>query len=390
MSTRRNTTVIGVLLVLLAVAACGNGGENPQAVQKKIEVVSAFPGLTFANPVDLQDPRDGTNRLFVVEQRGRIIVFENDRAVSAATAFLDIRSQVVYGGEHGLLGLAFDPDYAANGLFYVYYSIADPLRTRLSRFSVSGQDPDAADPGSEIVILDIDQPYSNHNGGQIAFGPDGYLYIGVGDGGSAGDPQGNGQNRTTLLGKILRIDVGQLPYGIPPDNPLAGNTEGYREEIYAWGLRNPWRFSFDPVTGWLWAGDVGQNRYEEIDVVENGKNYGWNVMEASHCYPDPPCSTDGLVLPLWEYAHDVGRSVTGGYVYRGTGVSDLAGAYVYGDFVTGVVWALRYDGEAAPANGVIADTDLNISSFGVDRDDEIYICAFDGKVYTLEEVDDAP
>ncbi len=382
MSTAR-TAVIGILLAL---SACSDG-DNPQSVQKPTGVVAAFPGLSFDRPVDLQDSRDGTNRLFVAEQPGRIIVFENDRAVTASSVFLDIRSRVISGGELGLLGLAFDPDYATNGFCYVYYSVAAPLRTRLSRLSESAQDPNAADPASEIVVLEIDQPFSNHNGGQIAFGPDGYLYVAVGDGGGGGDPQGNGQNLATLLGKILRIDVGELPYGIPPDNPFAGNTQGYREEIYAYGLRNPWRFSFDPVTGWLWAGDVGQNAYEEIDIIENGKNYGWNVMEANHCYPAPPCDANGLVLPVWEYAHDVGQSVTGGYVYRGAKIPDLVGAYIYADYVTGVIWSLRYDGQGAPSDELIGDTDLNISSFGVDKESEIYICAFDGKLYTLEKVD---
>lgn len=383
------TILIGVLLALLAVPACGDD-DNPKAVPKKIAVVAAFPGLSFDRPVDLQDARDGTNRLFVVEQPGRIVVFENDRAADSSSVFLDIRSRVVYGGEQGLLGLAFDPAYDTNGLFYVYYSAANPLRTRLSRFAASAGDPNAADPASEVVILEIAQPYSNHNGGQIAFGPDGYLYVAVGDGGSAGDPQGNGQNRATLLGAILRIDVGQLPYGIPADNPFTGNTEGYREEIFAWGLRNPWRFSFDPVTGRLWAGDVGQNRYEEIDVIENGKNYGWAVMEASQCYVDPKCDTDGLALPVWEYGHDVGQSVTGGYVYRGAKLPELSGAYIYGDFMTGTIWALRYDGQSAATNETVAATNLNIASFGADADGEIYICAFDGGVYTLETADAAP
>jgi glucose/arabinose dehydrogenase len=269
----------------------------------------------------------------------------------------------------------------------VYYTAPDPLRTRLSRFSVSAQDSNAADPASETVVLEIGQPFANHNGGQIAFGPDGYLYVAVGDGGSGGDPQGNGQNRATLLGKILRIDVAQIPYAIPADNPFAGNTQGHREEIFAYGLRNPWRFSFDSVTGWLWAGDVGQSRYEEIDIIENGKNYGWNIMEANHCYNASQCNTDGLTLPLWEYGHDVGQSVTGGSVYRGAKIPELAGAYIYGDYVTGVIWSLRGGGQGAASNEVIADTDLNIASFGVDKDNEIYICAFDGKVYTLEKVD---
>jgi glucose/arabinose dehydrogenase len=249
---------------------------------------------------------------------------------------------------------------------------------------VSAQDSNAADPQSESILLEIAQPFSNHKGGRLVFGPDGYLYLGPGDGGSAGDPNGNGQNRSVLLGKILRIDVAQSPYGIPPDNPFAGNTEGFREEIYAYGVRNPWRFSFDSVTGWLWVADVGQDLYEEIDIVEKGKNYGWNIMEGKHCYGSPQCSTAGLVLPIWEYSHHEGQSITGGFVYRGAKLPELSGAYIYGDFVAGKIWALRYDGQAAPTNSLLSDTNLNISSFGIDKDGEIYFLAFDGKIYTLE------
>lgn len=380
------TAILVMVVVVLAMPAC-NEDNNPQSARKIIDVVRAFPGLSFTRPVDLQHPGDGTNRLFVVEQAGRILVFENDPAAASAHVLLDIRSQVnSAGNEEGLLGLAFHPDYAVNGYFYVYYCVNLPRRTRLSRFQVSAQDSNAADTQSEAVLLEIDQPFSNHNGGQIAFGPDGYLYVAVGDGGGGGDPQGNGQNRAALLGKILRIDVNTAPYGIPPDNPFAGNTQGYREEIFAYGLRNPWRFSFDSVTGWLWAGDVGQDHYEEIDIVENGKNYGWNIMEGNHCFLDPQCAADGLVLPVWEYTHAVGSSVTGGFVYRGAKVPELAGAYIYADFVSGVIWALRYDGQSVPTNEILLDTVLNISSFGVDAGGELYICAFDGKVYALEHV----
>lgn len=385
-----NSMVKPVILIsvvaALGIIACGDDG-GPQAVQKKIDVVGAFPQLSFERPVDLQNAGDGSNRLFVVEQAGRILVFENDPAATEAAVFLDIRDRVSdAGNEEGLLGLAFPPQYENSGHFYVYYSVSDPRRTRLSRFSVTALDPNAADPASETILLEADQPYANHKGGQIAFGPDAYLYIALGDGGSGGDPQGNGQNRATLLGKILRIDVGRTPYGIPPDNPFAGNTSGYREEIYAYGLRNPWRFSFDPVTGWLWAADVGQNDYEEIDTIEKGKNYGWNIMEGMHCYDADVCQTGGLALPVWEYSHKEGQSVTGGFVYRGAKLPELSGKYVYADFVSGKIWALRYDGLGPPANELLIDTGLNISSLGVDEGNEIYICAFDDRIHALSQV----
>ncbi|NIM20195.1 MAG: glucose sorbosone dehydrogenase [Candidatus Latescibacteria bacterium] len=377
---------ISSLFFVLALAACSDDKtQNP--VDKSnvgFGVDTAFHDLSFERPVDLQDPKDGSNRLFVVEQAGRIIVFENSPSVNSSKVFLDIRGRVNdAGNEQGLLGLAFHPSYTSNGHFYAYYSATDS--TRLSRFQVSGGDPDAADPSSEKVLLSIYQPFSNHNGGQIAFGPDGDLYIAVGDGGGAGDPLENGQDQTSLLGSILRIDVDTgNPFTIPPDNPYAGNTQGFREEIYAYGLRNPWRFSFDPVTGWLWAGDVGQNAIEEVDIVESGGNYGWDVMEGSSCFePSSGCDQTDLILPVWEYPHSVGRSITGGYVYRGTAIPELVGAYIYGDFITGKIWALRFDGVNPATNTELIDADFNISSFGVDGDGEIYICAFDGKIHKL-------
>ena len=380
------TRILSAIVLALALTACGDD-DSPQAARKTIDDARAFPNLSFERPVDLQNAGDGTDRLFVVEQAGRILVFPNDPAAASAGVFLDIRDRVNDGGnEEGLLGLAFHPEYKTNGSFYVYYSVSDPRRSRLSRFSVSSQDPNAADPASEEILLEVDQPYSNHNGGQISFGPDGYLYVALGDGGSGGDPQGNGQNRSTLLGKILRIDADRAPYGIPPDNPFAGNTQGYREEIFAYGLRNPWRFSFDRPTGRLWAGDVGQNKYEEIDIIEAGKNYGWNVMEGKHCYDADVCATGGLTLPVWEYPHSEGQSITGGFVYRGAALPELAGKYIYADFVSGKIWALRYDGQTPPVNDLLIDTRLNISSFGVDEAGELYLCAFDKRIYKLAEV----
>lgn len=380
------TRILFAIVLALALTACGDD-DSPQAARKTIDVVRAFPNLSFERPVDLQNAGDGTNRLFVLEQAGRILVFPNDPGAVSASVLLDIRDRVNDGGnEEGLLGLAFHPEYETNGYFYVYYSVSDPRRSRLARFSVSSGNANAADPASEAVLLEVDQPYSNHNGGQISFGPDGFLYVALGDGGSGGDPQENGQNRSTLLGKILRIDVDRAPYGIPSDNPFAGNTQGYREEIFAYGLRNPWRFSFDRPTGRLWAGDVGQNEYEEIDIIEAGKNYGWNIMEGNHCYNADVCETGGLTLPVWEYPHSEGQSVTGGFVYRGAALPELSGRYIYADFVSGKIWALRYDGQTPPVNDLLIDTGLNISSFGVDEAGELYLCAFDKRIYKLAEV----
>jgi len=352
--------------------------------------VSAFPQLSFTRPVDLQHPPDNTNRLFVVEQAGLISVFPNDPKATTKKTFLDIREKVDdEGNEEGLLGLAFHPDFQTNGYVYVNYTASDPNRTVISRFKVSTSNADAADPESELVLLTFEQPYSNHNGGQVSFGPDGYLYIAVGDGGSGGDPHDNGQNRATLLGSILRIDVDKQEngkkYGIPSDNPFAKNKNGYRAEIYAYGLRNPWRFSFDTENGQLWTGDVGQNAYEEIDIIEKGGNYGWNTMEGNHCFePKNDCDHSGLKMPVHEYGRSEGISVTGGFVYRGSALKDLHGKYVYADYATRRVWALD-DRNGRAGNTLLFEADFNISSFGVDQHQELYLCGFDGKIYKLDQ-----
>jgi glucose/arabinose dehydrogenase len=367
---------------LFALAGCRSVPADP------VELEAAFPRLRFESPVDLQDPGDGSGRLFVVEQPGTIRVFPNRPDAASAAVFLDIRALVDdAGNEEGLLGLAFHPDYRRNGWFYVNYTAAGPDRTVIARYRADPRDPNRADPASARVILELAQPYSNHNGGQLAFGPDGYLYIAVGDGGAGGDPHGNGQNRATLLGSLLRIDVDRpsagRSYGIPPDNPYAGGGQGFREEIYAYGLRNPWRFSFDPETSRLWAADVGQNRYEEIDLIVKGGNYGWNIMEGAHCYDSGGCDRSGLIPPVWEYDHSQGQSVTGGFVYRGSRRPELRGGYIYADFVSGRLWALWYDGTGEPRNERLADSGLPISSFGVDSSGELYLCAFDGRIYRL-------
>ena len=360
-----------------------------QSALSQVLVEPAFPELQFDSPVDLQHAGDGTNRLFLVEQNeARIWVFPNDAAVQEATLFLDLSDRVLTAGyEEGLLGLAFHPDYATNGFFYVYYSAASPRRSVVARYSVSSNDPDAADPASDRVILEVDQPYDNHNGGQLAFGPtDGYLYIALGDGGSGGDPERHGQNRETLLGSILRIDVdgetANTNYRIPTDNPYAGNSEGYREEIYAYGLRNPWRFSFDVPTGQLWTGDVGQGGREEIDIIVSGGNYGWRTMEGSRCFaPSVNCNQEGLILPVWEYGRTLGQSVTGGHVYRGARTPELNGFYIYSDFATGHLWAFRYNEGQTSTHLDVLDTELNVASFGVSETNELYVLAFDGRIY---------
>ena len=351
-----------------------------------MRVVQTFPNLAFERPVFLTHAGDGSNRLFVVEQAGRIFVFPNVDDTRKVDLFLDISDRVSRSAnEEGLLGLAFHPKYLDSGVFYVYYSAANPRRSVLSRFAVDDSEPNRANQASEQVILEIAQPYGNHNGGALVFGPDGYLYVGLGDGGSGGDPQGHGQNLGTLLGSIIRIDPdapadGKL-YGIPIENPFS-NRDGARGEIFAYGLRNPWRFSFDPVTKLLWVGDVGQNAIEEIDIVASGLNYGWNIMEGSHCFsPRSGCASSGLEMPVIEYDHSEGCSVTGGYVYRGRRLAMLYGAYVYGDFCTGRIWGLRFEQGEVTEHRRISDSGLQISSFGVDEEGELYVTAFDGRLY---------
>jgi len=376
-----------IALSLIAVFLSSQTFDGSGQTQNGYSVAVAFPNLTFNSPVGIINSGDGTNRLFVFEQQGTIRVFDNSANTATSKVFLDVADSVLSGGEQGLLGLAFHPNYRNNGYFYVDYVADNPRRTIIARYNVNANDPDQADRNSEVILLEISQPFTNHKGGQLAFGTDGYLYIGLGDGGSGGDPFGNGQNRSALLGKLLRIDVNSPSagrnYGIPADNPFAGNTLGYREEIYAYGFRNPWRFSFDSSTGTLWVGDVGERQREEIDIVEKGKNYGWNIMEGTLTFSSG--SQAGLELPVWEYGRDQGIAIIGGYVYRGSTSTGLTGSYVYGDYGSGKIWALTLSGTGTPTNTLLVDSALTISSFGVDSNNELYICAFDGKIYKLNE-----
>jgi len=399
----------------LAAAAClltacsggsgGGGGDAPFGLEQREEVTTltfpstgpqpgafsaarAFPGLSFASPSFLTHAGDGTDRLFVCELAGRIRVFDNDEAATTSDVFLDIRARVVDGGERGLLGLAFDPDYASNGYFYVHYSGSAGgasgvnHRTFVSRFQVSAGDPNVADPGSETVLLTADQPGSNHNGGALTFGPDGMLYVALGDGGHQHDPDDRAQDLTSIFGKILRLTPGG---GIPADNPFVGQGGSVREEIWAYGFRNPWRMSFDRNNGDLWVGDVGQDDIEEVTLVERGGNHGWDVYEGTRGHEDVG-SLDfaDTVPPVFEYDHSLGRSITGGYVYRGVDQPSLVGAYLYADYVTRRIWALVWDGVSVVSNVEIA-AQADISSFGEDEAGELYLCSLDGNLYRLEE-----
>lgn len=340
----------------------------------------------LASPVGMESAHDGSGRLFVLEQAGKIRVMRSGALV--ATPFLDVTAKVISGGELGLLGLAFHPNYASNRKFYVNYTrpLGSQWETVIAEYLVSAANPDQADPAIERILLTVAQPFSNHKGGQMAFGPDGFLYVAFGDGGSAGDPLGNGQNLQTLLGKILRIDVNATSagraYAIPPDNPFA--TGGGAPEIFAYGFRNPWRFSFDSATGTLFAGDVGQDSFEEVDIVQKGANYGWNIMEGSHCFkPATGCNMTGLTLPIIDYGRDQGGTVIGGFVYRGAAIPGLVNAYVFGDFLSGRIWGLRQNSSGTWERTELAATGKNISSFGRDENGELYVVDYSGAVWRL-------
>ena len=381
---RRSASALSCAAVAF-LASCGSGDSEVQRIPSPslafpltgagpapMAAVLAYPNLTFSLPVYATHAPDNSDRIFVVQKRGQIRVFPNDPQVTAATTFLDISARVTgTANEEGLLGLAFDPDYANSGFFYVAYSAVTPRRSVIARYQVTAN-PNLADPNSEQILLEIPQPFAHHNAAMLEFGPDGMLYIGSGDGGGAGDPFDNAQNRQTLLGNILRIDPnGGAPYAIPAGNPFIGAGGGVREEIWAYGMRNPWRFSFDRQTGDLWVADVGQGAREELDIVVAGGNYGWPLYEGLTEYRNPNAvPANSTSLPLWDYDHGEGISVTGGYVYRGTQLPSLTGAYVYGDYGSGRVWALTLNQGQVVANTFIA-TVGRLCSFGEDQSGEL-------------------
>lgn len=345
---------------------------EPQNVKLDLEPVAEG----FEAPLGVTHAGDGSGRLFVVEQTGAIFILDDGRVLDEP--FLDVGESIVAGGEQGLLGLAFHPDYRRNGRFFINYTDVNG-DTVVAEVQTSN-DPNVAEDGSVTPLLQIDQPFANHNGGQLAFGPDKYLYIATGDGGSAGDPEGNGQNTEALLGKLLRVDVDSGdPYGIPNDNPFASGSGA--PEVWAYGLRNPWRFSFDSETDGLWIADVGQGDFEEVNKARpdrGGLNYGWNAMEGTECFEDGDCDRGDKVLPISGYTHDAGCSVTGGYVYRGTESPALTGGYIFGDYCSGVIWGIdaRATGFTEPVE--LLQSGLSISSFGLDEGGELYLTDLSG------------
>ncbi|MCF2500911.1 PQQ-dependent sugar dehydrogenase [Dyadobacter chenhuakuii] len=385
-----------LLLLGVATTSCSKDKditEDPGAIENAdttLKTKDAFPALKFVDPVDMKQIPGDSTRFFVVEQSGVIRVFQNNATVSSSAVFLDIKNKVQDGGERGLLGLAFHPDFKTNGFFYLNYTAGNPLKTVIARYKASTAAAERADPSSETVLFTFNQPYDNHNGGSMQFGKDGFLYIATGDGGSGGDPQNNAQNRKSMLGKILRVDVngtGKGNYGIPADNPYpVGNNDGFLPEIYAYGLRNPWRISFDMNNGRLFAGDVGQNKREEIDIITKGGNYGWKLKEGVDCYePSSNCNGQGLIEPIHDYVQSNGdRSITGGYVYRGKSIKSLAGKYIYGDFASGRIWALELDGDKKKSNAMLFESKGAISSFAQDLSGEVYYLNYgEGKIMKL-------
>jgi len=375
---------IFILLAVLSVGAPGLGAGAPGTEQAaaqplpEIRLARVVGGLEA--PVYVTHAGDRSGRLFVVEQAGVIRIIRDGRLLPRP--FLDISARVISGGEMGLLSVAFHPRFAANGRFFVNYTAnGDRLHTVIAEYRVSDDDANVAGR-TERVLLTIDQPYRNHNGGLNLFGPDSMLYIGMGDGGSGGDPHNNGQRLDTLLGKMLRIDVdGGTPYRVPSDDPFVGRP-GARGEIWAYGLRNPWRFSFDRRR--LFLADVGQNAWEEIDLIQRGGNYGWRMMEGAHCFGSPnSCDRSGLILPIAEYGREGGCSVTGGYVYRGSRIRELMGRYLFADYCSGRLWILSEGAAGRWSMNTLLDSGLRVSSFGEDQDGELYVVDHGGAIYRI-------
>ena len=375
---------IGVLLgVVIGAGSCGSAAGPNLPTGEGVRLLEIGSGLSF--PLYLTAPTGDLSRLFIVEKTGGIRIVKDGTLLPEP--FLDISGQVSGGMEQGLLGLAFPPDYASSGRFVAHYTDTAG-NTRLSVFRVSAN-PDIADGSSEQVILTADQPAPNHNGGQVSFGPDGFLYLGLGDGGGSNDPQGRGQDLSELLGSILRVDVQSgTSYTVPADNPFVGQQPATRPEVWSYGLRNPWRFSFDRANGDLYIADVGQNDFEEIDVAPaasgggKGVNYGWSIMEGDRCLGGGQCDQTGLVLPTFQYSHPEGCSVIGGYVYRGSALPALQGLYFFGDFCHGWVHSFRFSGGTATelTNWPTLRTASTLTSFGEDAAGELYVLESSGRV----------
>ena len=393
----RGISIVALLALSTVLLECGGSSSSPAPPAPAPPaappppsgplVLTLTPVLSGLNsPVDLQNAADGSGRLFVVEQQGQIRIVSNNSLVP--TPFLDITSLVDFGGEKGLLGLAFHPAYSQNRRFFVNYDrvVSGQMQTVIAEFQTSASNPNQADPNSQRILFTVNQPFPNHKGGQLAFGPDGFLYIGLGDGGSAGDPLGNAQNRQVLLGKMLRIDVDHtspgLQYAIPSDNPFLNGVD--RGEVWAYGLRNPWRFSFDVPSGRLFVADVGQDKFEEIDILQKGGNFGWNIMEGLHCFkPSSGCNMTGLILPITEYDHSQGDAVIGGYVYRGAAIPRLSGTYLFSDFESGTIWGLTENSTGQWTRSQLIAGGRNISSFGRDEAGELYVLDYSGSLLRI-------
>jgi glucose/arabinose dehydrogenase len=377
---------VALLAVCLLAVGCGSiQRTSPTPSSGAIGLQLVVSGL--ATPLDLEQPNDGSGRLFVVEQGGTIKILQNGSLLQQP--FLNISNKVVFQGEMGLLGLTFHPGFQTNRKFYVNYvrNAGGQFQSIIAEYLASVTNPNQSDPASERILLAVNQVsnFTNHKAGQLAFGPDGFLYFGLGDGGGEGDPFGHGQDTKTLLGKMLRIDVDGsspgLPYRIPADNPFIGG--GGLPEIWAYGFRNPWRFSFDRNTGRMFVADVGQDRFEEIDIVQKGGNYGWNIMEGLHCFNPPSgCNMAGLQLPIVEISHPEAEAVIGGFVYHGTAVAGLQNLYIFGD-LSGKIWSLKEDPANTFTRTLLVSPGFNISSFGQDAAGELYVVDVGGRVLKI-------
>jgi glucose/arabinose dehydrogenase len=372
----------GIVLAFCFLTGCGGVRSSSPAAPSVTAITTQAVASGFTRPLDLEQPGDNSGRLFVVEQGGTIRIIQNGAVLPQP--FLNIAGKVITGGEMGLLGLTFHPSFQTNRKFYVNYvhNAGGQIQSVIAEYMASAADPNQADPASERILLTVNQTgnFTNHKAGQLAFGNDGFLYFGLGDGGSEGDPLGNGQNTQTLLGKMMRIDVNATSpgqqYAVPPDNPFTAG--GGLPEIYAVGFRNPWRFSFDRPSGRLFVADVGQDKFEEIDIVQKGGNYGWSIMEASHCFKPPTgCNMAGLSLPIVEIPHPEAEAVMGGFVYHGTALAGMQGAYIFGD-LSGKIWSLMENPPNTFTRAQLADTGVNISSFGQDSAGELYVVDIGG------------